>query len=269
MGTTATKPAAPVAAKKAPAQQQPPKAAPSPPTPPPVASPTTPVVVKKRVPVAAANPTDTAILELKLQRERLQKAQVKYSNLADKLKAAAVEAMKAAGTEPEKAKANALLLVKRSRLYEQHIESCSNNLLNVETSLSALEDGLVQAQVMRALEGGARALESINAELARADEVMDTLREAIETSKEIAGILGAPVLGAGDVAADDDELEAELLKMMGAPAAASTATAATPKPKIAVDQVVVPNHALPAVAEQPQQKAAAGDQQGRGELLAA
>lgn len=210
------------------------------------------MIVKKRVPVAAANPTDAAILEMKVQREKLQKATTKYSNLADRMKAAAIEAMKAPENpaHPEKAKANALMLIRRSREYEKQIEQCSNTLLNVETSLSALEDGLIQLQVMKALEGGAKALDRINAQLSRADEVMDHLREALQQSREISDILASPLDSDGALAMveDDEELEAELMKMMGktvAKSAAVVAATTTTTTTKTVDQVVVPKHEIP------------------------
>ena len=176
--------------------------------------PSQPVATKRRVAQnEKANSTDMAILEIKLQRDKLKKTTDKYYNLADKLKQAAKDAML---QDPEKNKANAIYLIKRSKQYEQQIEKTAAQLLNLETSINAIEDGVMQVQVMNALDQGAKQLEKINQELSRADDVMENVREAVATQKEIGDILAAPV-GADDadlIAADEDEMEAELEKLM-------------------------------------------------------
>ena len=170
------------------------------PQPPPV------VAVRKRQPDRrAASGTDLAILELKLQRERLQKATDKYGLLAERMKAEAVRAMQSGG---DASKAVAIALIRRSRAYEGQIESCSKTLFNVETSLNAIEDGALQQQVLRALEGGAAALDQINASLSRAGEVMDRLRDAVEQSREIDDILSSTTMGPASLAEADVDEEA-------------------------------------------------------------
>jgi charged multivesicular body protein 4 len=224
------------------------KQSPSTPTPPPPK----PVAVKKRqVQNEKANSTDMAILELKLQREKLKKATEKYCNLSEKMKQAAREAML---QDPERNKANALFLIKRSKLYEHQLESTSAQLLNLETSLNAIEDGVIQVQVMKSLEMGAKALDSINQQLSRADEVMENVREAVAAQREISDILGAPVGDLSDVA-DEDDLEDELNKIMN-PNGKAKINNKTQQVNNKIDenllvQVKVPSHE-PAVV--PQQK---------------
>ena len=175
--------------------------------------PSQPVAAKRRVAQnEKANSTDMAILEIKLQRDKLKKTTDKYYNLADKLKQAAKDAML---QDPEKNKANAIYLIKRSKQYEQQIEKTAAQLLNLETSINAIEDGVLQVQVMNALDQGAKQLEKINQELSRADDVMENVREAVATQKEIGDILAAPVGADADlIAADEDEMEAELEKLI-------------------------------------------------------
>ena len=198
-----------------------------------------PVAVKKRqAQNNKANSTDMAILEMKVQRDKLKKTTDKYYNLSEKMKEAAKEAM---NQDPVKNKANAIFLIKRSKQYENQIETTAKQLLNLETSINAIEDGVLQVQIMQALEQGAKQLDSINKQLANADEVMENVREAVATQREISEILGAPV-GDVDLATDDDELEAELNKIMGVENKKKAATTAASDKTLVDSQVKVPSH---------------------------
>lgn len=197
-----------------------------------------------------------AILELKLQRERLKKTTDKYYNLAEKMKNAAVEAMQ---QDPERNKANAIYLIKRSKQYEQQIQTTANQLLNLETSINAIEDGIMQVQIMQALDSGAKVLDSINQELSKADEVMESVREAVAKQREISEILSASIdpTGCCSVADDEDELEQELNKIMGADVVVAAATKRQKQETELIvdnlaDQVIVPSHVLPVQQQQNQ-----------------
>eukprot|EP00672_Neobodo_designis_P018153 CAMPEP_0174854490 /NCGR_PEP_ID=MMETSP1114-20130205/31326_1 /TAXON_ID=312471 /ORGANISM="Neobodo designis, Strain CCAP 1951/1" /LENGTH=253 /DNA_ID=CAMNT_0016089185 /DNA_START=41 /DNA_END=802 /DNA_ORIENTATION=+ len=170
--------------------------------------------------------TDEAILSLKEQRDDLERAARRSRKLAKKLDARARECLRVKPPEREAA----LRLVKRKRLYEERIKRIAAMQDNVEEMLNAVETAQFETRVASSLREGGAALEALVKEMGDVEAAMDRAADAVADAQNIGSLLGQPVGAAGTAAGielDDEELEAELDRLVADGSRTQTSPAAT------------------------------------------
>ncbi|SAM01331.1 hypothetical protein [Absidia glauca] len=128
---------------------------------------------------------DQAILDLKLQRDKLKRYQKKVNVVIDK----EIQAAKLALTQNNKKKA--LLALKKKKYQEQLLEKTEQQLLNLEELTQSIEYALVEKQVMEGLSNGNAVLKEIHNEMSLEDveRLMDDTADAIAYQNQIDDIL--------------------------------------------------------------------------------
>ncbi|KAL1931331.1 hypothetical protein VTP01DRAFT_10468 [Rhizomucor pusillus] len=142
---------------------------------------------------------DKAILDLKIQRDKLKQYQKGINVVLEKEVQAAREALKQGN------KKRALLALKKKKYQEQLLERTDQQLANLEELTHSIEYALVEKQVFEGLKTGNFVLEQIHKEMSVEDveKLMDDTAEAIAYQNEIDEILS------GQISTEDEE---EILK---------------------------------------------------------
>ncbi|KAI0885297.1 charged multivesicular body protein 6 [Annulohypoxylon maeteangense] len=194
---------------------------------------------------------DKAILDLKLQRDKLHQYQRRITVLTDKETAVARQ-MLAAGD-----KKRALLALRRKKYQESLLEKTDAQLAQLEQLTRSVEFALIQKDIVFGLQEGTKVLKEIHAEMGGVEHVeklMGETADAVAYQKEISEMLGGRITNQ-----DEDEVEDELAALeleVNGPA---------PLPN-------VPNTKLPKVEVTQQEEAAPQEQepeQERRAMLAA
>ncbi|KAI8342378.1 Snf7 family [Chlamydoabsidia padenii] len=128
---------------------------------------------------------DQAILDLKIQRDKLKRYQKKVNVVIEK----EIQAAKLALTQNNKKKA--LLALKKKKYQEQLLEKTEQQLLNLEELTQSIEYALVEKQVMEGLKNGNAVLKEIHNEMSLEDveRLMDDTADAIAYQNEIDNLL--------------------------------------------------------------------------------
>ncbi|KAI0096560.1 cytochrome P450 [Daldinia grandis] len=145
---------------------------------------------------------DKAILDLKLQRDKLHQYQRRITVLTDKETAVARQ-MLAAGD-----KKRALLALRRKKYQESLLEKTDAQLAQLEQLTRSVEFALIQKDVVFGLQQGTRVLRDIHAEmggLEHVEKLMGDTADAIAYQKEVSEMLGGRITNQ-----DEDEVEDEL-----------------------------------------------------------
>ncbi|KAI1195977.1 charged multivesicular body protein 6 [Nemania serpens] len=145
---------------------------------------------------------DKAILDLKLQRDKLHQYQRRIVILTDKETDVARQ-MLAAGD-----KKRALLALRRKKYQEQLLAKTDAQLAQLEQLTRNVEFALIQKDVVFGLQQGTRVLREIHAEMGGIDHVeklMGETADAIAYQKEVSEMLGGRITNQ-----DEDEVEDEL-----------------------------------------------------------
>ncbi|KAI1473994.1 Snf7-domain-containing protein [Daldinia eschscholtzii] len=145
---------------------------------------------------------DKAILDLKLQRDKLHQYQRRITVLTDKETAVARQ-MLAAGD-----KKRALLALRRKKYQESLLEKTDAQLAQLEQLTRSVEFALIQKDVVFGLEQGTKVLRDIHAEmggLEHVEKLMGDTADAIAYQKEVSEMLGGRITNQ-----DEDEVEDEL-----------------------------------------------------------
>lgn len=123
------------------------------------------------------------------------------------------ETQKAKDALARKNKQQALLCMKRKKLYEDNLAKISAQRANMETLKITMEDSAMNADVLAAQRHAGSELERINHSMGaeRVEEDMDRMRDAMEEQQRIAEMLGEPI---GNDIVDDDDLMSELNAMV-------------------------------------------------------
>lgn len=104
--------------------------------------------------------------------------------------------------------------LKRKKIYEQQLEKLDGQINSLEQQLFTIETSNLNAETMRAMQQGAKAMKSIhkNMDIDQVDETMDEVREQVQLSEEISDAISKPLYTAGSLAneVDEDELDQEL-----------------------------------------------------------
>ncbi|KAI9032824.1 Snf7-domain-containing protein [Phycomyces nitens] len=138
---------------------------------------------------------DKAILDLKIQRDKLKQYQKKLNVVLEK---EVSEARKALGQGNKK---KALLALKKKKYQEQLLEKTDQQLMNLEELTNTIEFALVEKQVMEGLKGGNATLKEIHKEMSLEDveKLMDDTEDAIAYQNELDEMLS------GRITAEDEE----------------------------------------------------------------
>ncbi|CAO3648816.1 unnamed protein product [Cunninghamella blakesleeana] len=144
---------------------------------------------------------DQAILNLKIQRDKLKQYQKKINLVIEK----EIEAAKKALLEENKKKA--LLALKKKKYQEQLLEKSEQQLLNLEELTQSIEYAVVEKQVLDGLKNGNDVLKEIHKEMSLEDveRLMDDTADAIAYQNQIDEILSEQL-----TAEDEDEILNEL-----------------------------------------------------------
>lgn len=148
---------------------------------------------------------DKAILDMKLQRDKLRQYQKRITVLTDKETAMAKQ-MLAAGN-----KSGALLALRRKKYQETLLSKTDSQLAQLEQLTSNVEFALIQKDVMYGIQQGTRVLNEIHAEmggLEGVEKMMGENEEAIAYQKEISETLNGRMS-----TQDEEDVEDELAAM--------------------------------------------------------
>ncbi|RKP02781.1 hypothetical protein CXG81DRAFT_2223, partial [Caulochytrium protostelioides] len=148
---------------------------------------------------------DRAILDLKIQRDRLRVYQRKLEAVAQR-EAEIARTCVAAGD-----RRRALLALKKKKYQESLIEQTDAQLLNLETLTTQIEFAVVEQDVVAGLKAGHQVLEQLNREtdINAVEKLMEDTADAIAYQEEISDML-AGKLNTGQNDDVEDELDALL-----------------------------------------------------------
>eukprot|EP01025_Chloroclados_australasicus_P017228 TRINITY_DN1876_c0_g1_i4.p1 TRINITY_DN1876_c0_g1~~TRINITY_DN1876_c0_g1_i4.p1 ORF type:complete len:232 (-),score=60.00 TRINITY_DN1876_c0_g1_i4:418-1113(-) len=155
----------------------------------------------------AAQRTIDSISNLSQQEEQLQKRKGLLEQRVEQ------ELNKAKEFTRKKQQKQALLCLKKKKIYEQQIEQIENMILRVSEQRMLVEGSRTTADVLKTMkEGAAAAKQTMNeVKIENVDQVMDEINEQNEEMRAVQDALGQPVGMAADL--DDLELEDELQQM--------------------------------------------------------
>lgn len=152
-------------------------------------------------PAATITEHDRAVLQLKVQRDRLHKYTQSISLVIAREVAVAKELLKAGK------KSNALLALKRKRYQERLLDRTERQLINLEEMVQSIQFASMQAEVFAALQAGNQVLNALNAQtkLEDVEALMEDTREAVEYQSKISEMMGSEISQA-----DVDDIETTL-----------------------------------------------------------
>ena len=107
----------------------------------------------------------------------------------------------------------ALSVLKSRKLSESALQKRSDALARIEEVLSGLEQAASDAEIVRTLESGAKALDRLNRDIGgieRVEKIMDRVRGSIEESEDVGKIIAE--MGSGKI--DESEVQEELDDML-------------------------------------------------------
>lgn len=144
---------------------------------------------------------DRAILDMKIQRDKLHQYQKKISIVLERETEIAKECL------AKKDKRRALLALRKRKYQEQLLNKTDEQLEVLENLTQSIEFALVQKDVLFGLEQGNKVLKQINHEMSmeRTERILDDSAEAIAYQNEISEMLSSNISQA-----DEDEVQAEL-----------------------------------------------------------
>ncbi|XDG03384.1 hypothetical protein ABKA04_002999 [Annulohypoxylon sp. FPYF3050] len=184
---------------------------------------------------------DKAILDLKLQRDKLHQYQRRITVLTDKETAVARQ-MLAAGD-----KKRALLALRRKKYQESLLEKTDAQLAQLEQLTRSVEFALIQKDVVFGLQQGTKVLKEIHAEMGGVEHVeklMGETADAIAYQKALSEMLGGRITNQ-----DEDEVEDELaaleLEVNGPAPLPNVPDTKLPKVDIAQQQAAAPQEPEP------------------------
>ena len=112
-------------------------------------------------------------------------------------------------------KQQALIHMKRKKMYEKHVESLRNQITNLETQAFALENTSTQQHVLDATRTAAAQLSHANKnmDVDTVQDITDNLADAMADQNEVSELLGQTIDVPG-VDLDDDTMMGELDELM-------------------------------------------------------
>ncbi|KAK1998566.1 Snf7 family protein [Colletotrichum falcatum] len=158
---------------------------------------------------------DKAILDLKLQRDKLHQYQRRITVLTDKETAVAKQ-MLAKGDKPR-----ALLALRRKKYQESLLQKTDAQLEQLEKLTSSVEFAMIQKDVVFGLQQGTKVLKEIHSEMGgieHVEKLMGETADAIAYQKEVSDMLGGRIS-----VQDEEEVEDELAALEASVAAEDAA----------------------------------------------
>lgn len=175
---------------------------------------------------------DQAVLDLKVQRDKLKQYQKRCESVMQRETEIAKQLL-AAGKKPQ-----ALIALKKKKLQATYLERSQAQLDNVSTLIDSVEFAQIEIKVFDALKAGNVALGQLHEQIGGIDAVEDLLldtEEAIARQNEIDEALGQSMatesIDEDEILAELDALEAEEIELPDAPThALPTVVGATKEP---------------------------------------
>uniref|UniRef100_A0A8H7NL78 Charged multivesicular body protein 6 n=1 Tax=Bionectria ochroleuca TaxID=29856 RepID=A0A8H7NL78_BIOOC len=190
---------------------------------------------------------DKAILDMKIQRDKLHQYQRRITVLTDKETDIARE-MLAKGD-----KERALLALRRKKYQQSLLSQTDSQLEQLEKLTSNVEFALIQKDVLFGLQQGTRVLNDIHKEMGgieNVEKLMGESADAIAYQQEISDMLGGRIS-----AHDEDEVEEELEALEREVTGKISQKLPTGPETTLPDLQPVPNHEpVHSAAEQPQKQ---------------
>jgi charged multivesicular body protein 4 len=181
--------------------------------------------------------TDSAVLDLKEQRDDLNRAARKAAKLSKALDEEARKYLRA--TPPEREKA--LRCIKRRKIYEEQLKRIVGMQDNVDSMLNAVESAQFEAQVFATLKEGGAALKALTKDMGDVEKTMEDVADAVADAQAISALLGEQV----GAPLDEDDLEAELMQLVGQGKGSVAGKEPAQKTPTGVEGLDVPTHKLP------------------------
>ncbi|ODV91595.1 hypothetical protein CANCADRAFT_15288, partial [Tortispora caseinolytica NRRL Y-17796] len=147
---------------------------------------------------------DRAILNLKLQRDKLQEYQTSIQVVLDREKELATLCLQKGDRR------RALLALRKRKYQEQLLNRTDEQLMTLEQLVDSVEFALVQKDVVFGLEEGNRVLKQLNAEMnmERIEKLMDETADGIAYQEEISDLMARSI-----TKSDEEEIESELKEL--------------------------------------------------------
>jgi len=108
-------------------------------------------------------------------------------------------------------KKGAMFALKRKKMYEGELEKIANVKMTLETQVMNLESAAQNADTFNAMKSGTNTMKKIRTDLGidKVDDLMDDIREEMDTAKDISDAMAQPI----DGMYDEDELLSELAEL--------------------------------------------------------
>ncbi|KAI5801613.1 Snf7-domain-containing protein [Peziza echinospora] len=156
---------------------------------------------------------DRAILDMKLQRDKIKQYQRKIQTILDREHEIAIECLRQGKKE------KARLALRRRKYQEQMLEKADKQLETLEQLTSTIEFSLLERDVLYGLKQGNAALKEIHKEMSldAVEKLMDETAEAIAYQKEIDALLTGRLTNDEEHEVEDElaAIEAEELAARG------------------------------------------------------
>ncbi|KAJ1836076.1 Vacuolar protein sorting-associated protein 20 [Coemansia sp. RSA 2711] len=188
---------------------------------------------------------DKAILDMKVQRDKLKQYQKRVQVVLDREDALARELLMKGD------KRRALLALRRRKYQEQMITNTDSQLFNLQQLMETIEFSLVQKDVVFGLEQGSKVLTQLNKEVRLEDveRLADDTADAIAYQNEVAELLSA------NMSAEDEEAVLQELDELER----------QESDRARLDMPQVPDHRLPAQPERAEAGAVLETEEGEQE----
>lgn len=144
---------------------------------------------------------DRAVLELKVQRDKIRQYQKRIQVVLDREHAVAKECL-AKGD-----KQRALLALRKRKYQEQLMAKTDEQLASLQELTRSIEFALVQKDVLYGLEQGNKVLKQLNKEMSleRVERIMDESADAVAYQQEVSDMLSGVITNS-----EEDEVQEEL-----------------------------------------------------------
>ncbi|KAH0431729.1 snf7 family protein [Colletotrichum kahawae] len=189
---------------------------------------------------------DKAILDMKLQRDKLHQYQRRITVLTDKETAIAKQ-MLAKGDKPR-----ALLALRRKKYQESLLQKTDAQLEQLEKLTSSVEFAMIQKDVVFGLQQGTKVLKEIHSEMGgieHVEKLMGETADAIAYQKEVSDMLGGRISNQ-----DEEEVEDELAALEASVAAEKASRNPSKQPELPTvpdTEPVLPDEPEAEEAQQP------------------
>lgn len=147
---------------------------------------------------------DRAILDLKLQRDKIRQYQVKIQHVLDREQEVAKECLRVGQKD------RALLALRRRKYQESLLQKTDSQLANLEELVSTIEFSLVEMSVLHGLQQGNAVLAEIHKEMTieNVEKLLAETQDAREYQREINDMLSNTM-----TAEDEDAVLSELAEL--------------------------------------------------------